>query len=313
VAEAIRKLGYAITPQVGCSGYRIDLGVRDPAAPGSFLLAIECDGATYHSAATARDRDRLRQEVLEKLGWRVHRIWAPDWIYRRGDEVERLRRALEETARPRAEAQTPKPPLIEPPAPAPAVTKIEVAPATAGPVAGTVPYRLCTLKVEKRFAKAELHAPHVRKELCRLLTQLVQAEGPIHLETAIRRLRQAWKANRAGDRIRKAVEDAAAECEGKGALRRQGEFLYPAAEREVTVRVPDPKNHETERDIEHIAPEELQAGMRLLIRQGGGLGGEALLAQTARLFGFGKLGENLRRRLQESLEELQKQEALMRR
>jgi hypothetical protein len=305
VLGEVRRLGYVATPQVGCSGYRIDIGVSSPDAPGRYLLGIECDGATYHSAATARDRDRLRQEVLEKLGWRVHRIWSPDWIYRRGDEVERLRRALAEAGRPPAETPKPAPQLSEE-AP-PAVVKVEVAPATAGPVVGTKPYRVCALKVANNFAKTELHAPHARKELCRLLAELVEAEGPIHLETAVRRLRQAWKADRAGDRIRKAVEEAAADCAGKGRLRRQGEFLHPAGEREVLVRVPDPNNRETERAIEHIAPEEVQAAMRLLIRQGGGLGEEALLAQTARLFGFGKLGDNLRRRLQESLEELQKQ------
>ena len=126
----------------------------------------------------------------------------------------------------------------------------------------------------------------------------------------MRRLRQAWKAHRAGERARKAIEEAAADCAARGQLKRQGEFLYPASEREVVVRVPDPKDRATERAIEHIAPEELQAGMRLLLRQGGGLGEEALLAQTARLFGFAKLGDNLRRRLQESLEELQKQDAV---
>jgi very-short-patch-repair endonuclease len=307
VASAVRQLGYEVTPQVGCSGYRIDLGVRSAQAPGSFLLGIECDGATYHAASTARDRDRLRQEVLEALGWRVERIWSPDWIYRRADEVERLRRALEDAARPRSEAPKPAPP---PPAPAapPAVVKVEVATASAGPVAGTQPYRVCSLKVAKNFAKAELHAPHVRKELCRLLVQLVDAEGPLHLETAVRRVRQAWKADRAGDRIRKAVEEAAVDCAGKRQMRRQGEFLYAASEREVPVRVPDPKSRETERAIEHIAPEEVQAAMRLLIRQGGNLGEEALLAQTARVFGFGKLGDNLRERLQECLEGLQKQD-----
>src|SRR5262249_4809397 len=83
VLKEIRALGYDAVPQVGCSGFRIDLGVLSPEAPGQFLLGIECDGAAYHSAATARDRDRLRQEVLESLGWRIHRIWAPDWFLHR--------------------------------------------------------------------------------------------------------------------------------------------------------------------------------------------------------------------------------------
>jgi len=62
------------------SEYRIDIGVVDPEQPGHFILGVECDGAMYHSAKTARDRDRLRQEVLERMGWTIYRIWSPDWI-----------------------------------------------------------------------------------------------------------------------------------------------------------------------------------------------------------------------------------------
>src|SRR5262249_9694120 len=74
VARAIREAGYHVQPQVGVKGFRIDLGVIDPSRPGEYLLGVECDGAAYHSARSARDRDRLRQEVLEGLGWRLHRI-----------------------------------------------------------------------------------------------------------------------------------------------------------------------------------------------------------------------------------------------
>ena len=76
-------------PQWGSSKYRIDLVVQHPTEPGRFVLAVECDGATYHSTPTARDRDRLRQEHLEALGWRFHRIWSTDWFLRREEEIER--------------------------------------------------------------------------------------------------------------------------------------------------------------------------------------------------------------------------------
>jgi very-short-patch-repair endonuclease len=79
VIQALRQHGWEVHPQVGVSGYRIDLAVVNPHAAGQYLLGIECDGATYHSAATARDRDRLRQMVLEGLGWNIHRIWSTDW------------------------------------------------------------------------------------------------------------------------------------------------------------------------------------------------------------------------------------------
>ena len=94
VAE-VRKLGYEVVQQVGCSGYRIDVGVIDPEAPSQFLLGIECDGPSYHATPTARDRDRLRHEVLERLGWQLHRVWATEWFQRRHQELERLREALE--------------------------------------------------------------------------------------------------------------------------------------------------------------------------------------------------------------------------
>lgn len=78
VAIALTRAGLAIIPQVGVGGYRIDIGVRDPDT-GRYVLGVECDGATYHSSKTARDRDRLRQQVLENLGWTIHRIWSRDW------------------------------------------------------------------------------------------------------------------------------------------------------------------------------------------------------------------------------------------
>ena len=79
VIQALRQHGWEVHPQVGVSGYRIDIGVVNPHEKGRYLLGVECDGATYHSASTARDRDRLRQKVLEDLGWNMHRIWSTDW------------------------------------------------------------------------------------------------------------------------------------------------------------------------------------------------------------------------------------------
>ena len=98
VAQVIRNMGYPCDHQVGSAGFRIDLGVRHPDQMGRYILAVECDGATYHSALWARERDRLRQDVLQGLGWQFHRIWSTDWFHRRHSEIDRLRAALEEAA-----------------------------------------------------------------------------------------------------------------------------------------------------------------------------------------------------------------------
>lgn len=101
VQTALEREGLDIVAQYGASRYRIDLVVKDPKQPGRFVLAIECDGAPYHSSPTARDRDRLRQEHLEARGWRFVRIWSTDWFRRRSEEVARVMEAYqEEVSRP---------------------------------------------------------------------------------------------------------------------------------------------------------------------------------------------------------------------
>src|SRR5205823_656365 len=102
VLGALRARGYTVDPQVGSSGFRIDLGVRHPDIPTRYILGVECDGVAYHSSASARDRDRLRQEMLELQGWRIHRVWSTDWIQHPElalqqivDDIERLRSVTE--------------------------------------------------------------------------------------------------------------------------------------------------------------------------------------------------------------------------
>jgi very-short-patch-repair endonuclease len=94
VAEVLTQLGHRVQAQVGVAGFFIDMAVRHPARHDHYVLGIECDGATYHSAKSARDRDRLRQEILERLGWKLHRIWSTDWYHGRDREVARLKEAV---------------------------------------------------------------------------------------------------------------------------------------------------------------------------------------------------------------------------
>ncbi|WP_437200834.1 DUF4011 domain-containing protein [Planctomicrobium sp. SH664] len=90
VATALIGRGLHPVLQVGCGGFRIDMALKHPQRPGEFCLGIECDGATYHSSKTARDRDRIRQNVLEHLGWNIIRIWSTDWIRNPDRQIERV-------------------------------------------------------------------------------------------------------------------------------------------------------------------------------------------------------------------------------
>lgn len=96
VHDFLTRNGYSVKTQVGCSGYRIDIAVKHPTMDGVFVLGIECDGASYHSARTVRERDRLHQSVLEDIGWKIYRIWSTDWIKDTKTEGEKLLTAVEE-------------------------------------------------------------------------------------------------------------------------------------------------------------------------------------------------------------------------
>ena len=96
VIDMLQSRGYEVTPQLGVAGYRIDIAVKHPGEPGAYLAAIECDGASYHSALSVRDRDRIRQEILESVGWRgrIWRIWSTDWFRTPRQETDKLMRWL---------------------------------------------------------------------------------------------------------------------------------------------------------------------------------------------------------------------------
>ena len=94
IFDCLSSAGLKLIPQMGASQFRIDMVAEHPTKPGRYVLAIECDGATYHSSYTARDRDRLRQQQLENLGWRFHRIWSTDWFVRKEEEIRHATKAF---------------------------------------------------------------------------------------------------------------------------------------------------------------------------------------------------------------------------
>ncbi len=105
----LKAAGYEAHPQVGVAKYRIDIGVIHPDKPGNYIIGLECDGATYHSSKSARDRDRLRQHVLEELNWRIHRVWSTDWYRDPEREFGRLVQHIErarETVAPQSTSRT---------------------------------------------------------------------------------------------------------------------------------------------------------------------------------------------------------------
>jgi very-short-patch-repair endonuclease len=206
VAGALARAGITVQPQVGVAGYRLDLGVLDADIPGRFVCGIECDGVAYHSAESARDRDRLRESVLRGLGWRLHRVWSIDWWHDAAGQTKRLLAAIEAS---RIEARVAKP-AIGAGANA-ALSRPEGSPApSAGPVArpGTkpvvfAPYKLARLRPRTQGILES--SPHA---VARTMLEILEQEGPLHEDDLETRTLGAFGHTRAGKNIRRHVDAA---------------------------------------------------------------------------------------------------------
>lgn len=274
VSAVLRARGYEVHTQVGCEGYRIDLAVVHPDRPGSYLLGIECDGATYHRARSARDRDKLRQRVLEHRGWNLHRIWSPDWWQNRDGEIERLVEAIEQAraALPRTEETlTTREPTIN----------VQVSMGDRPRQATTRPYsqapRPTTMASED--------------DVRRYMLSVVREEGPIVHELLIARLREAAGYGRAGRNIRTWLENMVA-----SALQGQQFCVAGDAYYATNSQLETPRDWSgrpgAERKSELVPELELAAALRGVVAAAFGIDSSAAIAEAFRVLGFRRVSDD---------------------
>ncbi|MFG3045573.1 DUF3320 domain-containing protein [Streptomyces sp. NPDC048241] len=305
VLAVLRGWGYRVQPQVGVAGYRIDLGVRHPELPGAYALGIECDGAMYHSSKAARDRDRLREQVLNGLGWRLHRIWGTDWYRGRAAAELRLREAVEQAVA--------SGPLTTVTGPTPVATVPEQrtesveAPLERVPVdLGTgrewsAPYTPGIVTVAPRH---ELHTAEARPALREVLVRIVEAEGPVHEDLLVQRAREAWGVGRAGSRIRDNVR-AVADALVRSRRIVSDDGFYTLAE-PGQLKARHPREGDTPRKVVHIAPGERHVALRELAAECPGMTEDELVKQTCEFFGWRRTGKDIRDRLAADIAELRR-------
>lgn len=285
VSEWLRSEGYEVTTQVGSSGYRIDMAINRPKHPGQFVLGIECDGAAYHSSKTARDRDRLREEVLVGLGWRLHRIWGTSWYRNRKDEQERLREAVEaalaspsggllEGTRTRTQSRV-------------QVEDIQI------PI-GEIPLWVETYtkaNVRKPSQRVDPSLPDSIVHLAASVQHIVEVEGPVHVSIVETRLREGWNINRIGNVIRENISKAIT----KAKVHRDGEFLVTKPLSNISEPIPVRMHtSETRREIIHVHDREIADAAWRVTQEAVAIEKEELTITTARYLGFTRLRQEAR-------------------
>ncbi len=284
VARQLRARGWFVDTQVGVSRFRIDLGIRDPEQPGRYLAGIECDGATYHGAQSARDRDIARQEVLERMGWRIFRIWSPEWFADSGAVLSALDQFLSALSGPERPDGTPN----------------EASTCTAdGPGPSSVP---AFVERDSRLPPGTVeYLPHQpaspTTRLDRWVARMVSNEGPLHEEDLLTALRDDLGYARMGHLLREEWMNAIVRAESSRAIVRRDLWLWPPDlnPTEVPVRV---SLGRAKRDFQRHSDEELWRAMQIACSVAGSLPREGVPAATAKLLGF-KLTDQVKSLLSE--------------
>lgn len=280
VAAAIVRAGFDVEAQVGSAGFRIDLGVYDPERPGHFILGIECDGAAYHSSRWARERDRLRQVVLEQKGWTIHRVWSTDWFQKPETEMQKILEAIDKCRRAAKEAsrQAPPPKIV-----------IDRELVSGSDDSKSVPYREAEFEIPER-SQIELHEAKPGK-LRQLLERIATDEGPIHIEEIGRRLSRLWGYKRAGGRIQTMVEEQISSLIKQGRIEPcplgGPRFIdIPGRTSKIEIRDRSSVASNSLKKPEFIPPAEIRAAILQVVEDSIAVGMDDCAVEVARLFGF---------------------------
>lgn len=303
VYEFLRSNGIEAHKQVGCSRYWIDLAVIDAEHPGRYLLGIECDGAQYHSSRVARERDRLREQVLLGQGWKIHRVWSTDWFRNRTATERKLLEAVES-----AKLNINNGHLIS-------------------NDSGLTPLKKTDLEIESNefvnetsgfktifddipaYAKCndlgvvfreEIH-DLLPSEIAEAVKRVTEVESPVHIDEVITRIRTLSGYARAGQRMRNAIFSGIQSATKSGFVRSNNSFLWSVPVNRAVVRR---RGDTMALQAEYISDEEITEAFKRVLSLQGATPEEDLILQASRLLGFQRTTSETTKRFQSVLRKL---------
>lgn len=291
VAETLRKEGYIVREKVGSEGFYIDLAIADPDHPGRYLLGISCDGRSYQNAQSARDRDRLRNTVLEGMGWNMLSVWSLDWFRNPAGELKLIKEAIEKAKTQAQHNDSMEEELME-------ELKNLVREEPVEEVRESFPfYELAVLPAE--ISGQELHLYPVGK-LSSWICEVVKTESPVHFEEVARRITEANGISKIGSRIRSSLAGAADYAVEHGLLLRKGDFLWdPEKALGIRNRSMLPAGS---RKIALVSPEEISLAITTVVSDSVAIQPDNLVPLVVKMLGFSRVTEDIKKAVLETVE-----------
>ena len=294
VAAYIAGLGYQLRRNIGESECKIDIGIVNPNDEAEYIAGIECDGPHYHFTRTAHDRDVLRRSVLKSKGWNLHHVWALSWFMKPEEEKNRLKAFLEAAMTGALEEMRMQEDV-------PDEDDFTTVTDTSGEIRSLQfePYQTA----DPTAAEFPEYCGYWER-LCVQIASVLDVEQPIHKKELYKRMCPVFGALKVTPTMKTAIECCLDE-HMQGEVSEKNEFLYLTGTESFVPR--RPADGAEPREIEMIAPEEIRAGICLILQFSISLGKEELLRETARQFGYAQAGPKIRQRLDEELGVLMQQ------
>jgi very-short-patch-repair endonuclease/flagellar biosynthesis GTPase FlhF len=279
VCKSLKELGFNVKQQVGSGGFFVDLAVVDSDSPGRYLLGIECDGATYHSARSARDRDRLRQAVLEGLGWTIHRIWSTDWFKQPERELKRVVEAIN-----KAKIFSKTEPVNRDNNEVLEMQRDESS--QNEQVAEALLYQTATLSIN--LGEREFHTLPLTL-VASWVSQVVKVESPVHISEVMKRICDAAGIKRVGSRIQETIERSFGILSD---VRKKGDFLWMKEMEVPLVRYRSDLN--INKKVHLIPLEEIALAVIKIVKDSFGADEDTIASSAFQTLGFARVTEDMR-------------------
>ncbi|QNK60986.1 DUF3320 domain-containing protein [Pedobacter sp. PAMC26386] len=291
IYERLTALNYIVRKKVGSEGFYIDLAVVDAENPGRYLIGIECDGESYSKAKSARDRDRLRRQVLETIGWKIFKVWSTEWYRNPERELQRLIAAIEKAKEQTSLDDQVKEELQQETTALVREEKEEV-------TEETLTYNQAVLPAE--LSAQELHLVPFGK-LAEWIRQVVKIESPVHVEEVARRIADASGASKIGSRIRYTLNAATDFAITSKIIARSGDFLW-LPEMDAPVIRERSGLAASSRKISFIPPEEIDLAVKKVVENSIAIQQEVAVPLVAKLFGINRVTEDIRKELSSAID-----------
>ncbi len=301
IAAQIEKMGYSVETNIGCSGYKIDIGVVDPDKPSEYIMGILTDGKTYNDAKTAKDREIVQISVLKMLGWNIHKLWSTDWWDNPQKVIQGVADAIEKYKAQKKDQNSVKETVGEGVSSKKVlagysnyvITQKEIKESNRSD--NSVNYQICALKYYSECSADQFLKLENQYKIMSQIKEVMEKEAPISQNLLSRRIINAWGISKLGIRVKNQLDSVYAQMNLKSTTQSDDAIFYwnfnQDPEKYNMFRTP--RNEVEKRNIEDIPKEEINAAIIDVLTSQLSLPERDLIKEVAKAFGYPNMGAKI--------------------